>query len=180
MENDSKSTETIPIPPQPAAPGLVQPNGDKPIGGWLILLAIGFILSPLLIGYNVYANILPAFKPETIQLMTAPGTEYYNPMLFNVIIFELVFDVILFAAFIFLLVLFFKKSKHFPLAFIIIYIFNFAGITLDTFWAHYAQNLVPVYKADMDLKDVVQQAVYCCIWVPYIIVSKRVKETFVK
>jgi|GEM_PF-6142193 hypothetical protein len=58
-------------------------NG-RPIGGWLILLAIGMLISPFMICSALFKDML-ILKPGVMRIMTSAGTEYYNPALFYMI-----------------------------------------------------------------------------------------------
>ena len=82
-----------------------------------------------------------------------------------------------------LLVLLFQKRRVLPRLMIVFYIFNLAVCAMDllaivTFIANafpeIAKNLIPE-----SAKVVAQALVGTLIWVPYFLVSKRVKNTFV-
>ena len=64
----------------------MKPSG---IGGWLILPAIGLVLTPILLLVTLTRDLLPALQPEVWNALTEPGSQAYHPMWATVIIFEL-------------------------------------------------------------------------------------------
>jgi len=156
------------------------PPVEKKIGGWLYLIAIGLVANPFVVLSVMFKDLLPALKPETIKLMSTQGTVYYNPGLLNLIYFESGFYLVLLIAYIYLLTAFFRKQRNFPPVFMVIYLVNMAFIIFDTFAVHLITQSSGVYPSELSFVSIIWQAVVCAIWVPYMILSVRVKETFVK
>lgn len=150
---------------------------EHPIGGWLILVAIGLLLSPLLILINLGVNIIPTFKPEIWHVLTTPGTEGYHPLSGPIMIFEAMANIVLLCLSGYAIVCFFKKSRSFPTLMISILLILPAYLLLD---------LVLMVQIPMVAEAVpltfywfVGSAISSGIWVPYFRKSKRVKATFV-
>ncbi len=151
---------------------------DK-IGGWLILVAIGLILTPLRLGFALFKDILPVFSAETWQVLTTPGTEAYHPSWAPLLIFELVGNIIFIIFPIVIAIFFFQKRKVVPKLIIAFLLSNLAFVGSDYFLA----NTIPFVASQDDpasLKELARTLVGSLIWVPYFLVSKRAKATFIK
>lgn len=79
-----------------------------------------------------------------------------------------------------MLLIFFGKSSHFPMIFIIIYLVNLFFVGSDTIVANFLHQDSGVYNTPVDYSDMIRQIAACAVWIPYMICSTRVKETFVK
>lgn len=165
------ATETIP-PLQPS------PRQYDTIGGWLILLAIGLVLSPLRLLVSIGRDVLPAFKGETWSLLTTPGTAAYHPLWAPLLIFELAGNVLFVILSIVALVYFFQRRRIAPRLVMIFFLSNLAFVGID----YVAAEFIPAAAAQDDsesLQELGRSLAVCMIWVPYLLVSKRVKGTFV-
>jgi hypothetical protein len=148
------------------------------LGGWLILVCIGLILNPIYVVFLIWTEFLPAFEPETWDLMTNPTSEYYNPYWTPVIIGELVGNAVYLVLSLFLLWLFFTKKRLFPMAFIFMYAYQFAFITLDSYVVSLVFPEIAMFDEEF-LKQLGRTSISGLIWITYMCVSKRVKATFV-
>jgi len=151
----------------------------EPIGGWLILFAIGLVIYPVRAAFSIATHILPAFSPATWAILTSPGAEGYHPLWKPLLIIELGVNSLLAACAVWLLVWFFRRRRMAPMLAIAFLAFNFAYVGLD---AVFARNLPGMEQtvAIATLMDVVRTGVACLIWMPYFVVSRRVKRTFVR
>jgi hypothetical protein len=149
-------------------------NEPVGIGGWLILPIIGILLTPLralsLIGtYSEMSEAMP-------YLSTAQKVFVTIEILVNA-----VFMVI---APIVLLILLFKRMALFPRVFIIWGLANIAFLVLDLIGAQalfgevMAQTGTPLFDAET-VKEFGRGIVLSLVWVPYMALSRRVKNTFV-
>ena len=154
------------------------PKEEHAIGGWLILVAIGLLVSPLLILTNLGINILPAFKPALWRVLTTPGTEAYHPLSGPIMVFEAAGNIVLLCLSGCAIVCFFRKSRSFPILMISILLILPAYLLL----ALILMVQIPI------VAEYVPQTFYWFvggtissgIWVPYFRKSKRVKATFVR
>jgi len=156
----------------------VAPKYDK-IGGWLFLVAIGMVLTPIRLSTFILKDVLPAFNKETWTIITTPGSEVYHPLFGPLMIGELITNVLFLIFSIVVAVLFFQRKKIVPKLTIILYITYFVFLVVD----YFVTDLVPFVAAQDDSdteRQIIQTFFTCAIWVPYFIVSKRVKGTFVK
>ncbi|MBR0570032.1 DUF3857 domain-containing protein [Microvirga sp. STS03] len=158
--------------PQPAA-GYSILDGE-PIGGWLILVAIGLVFTPikLLIGFfseeyfnnAVWSNILDA------------SSAAYSPPLAGILAMEIVVNMAYFVYSLLLIYLFFKRRTSIPRLMTIFYSFNLAFIIFEYMLMELLN--IPYGNGGNDASDVIRVFVAAAIWVPYFNLSKRVRSTF--
>jgi hypothetical protein len=151
----------------------------KGLGGWLVLPAIGLFVMPVRLSMSFNTDFWPIFREGYWEILTTPGTEAYHPLWAPLLIFEItgnaffvIFDLVL-------IYFFFTKSYRFPYLFIAFAALNLLFVTSDFLLA----DLVPAIAAESDvdsIKEVARAAVAAVVWVPYFLLSKRVKNTFVK
>jgi hypothetical protein len=151
----------------------------KGLGGWLILVGIGLFITPFFIMASLLVDYVPIFTEGYWEIMTTPGSEGYHPLWAPVLTFEIIGNTFFILFGIALVILFFTKSPRFPKLLIVFYASNLLFIAFDLVWA----SGIPAVSA-MDnfdsIKELVQAIVKCAIWIPYMLVSKRVKNTFVR
>ena len=169
MTDDSAATAAL--PPQPATPAITGPKG---IGGWLILPMLGM------------------FATLGVQLvgLTDAGQGFGNLNALNglqsqMVVLEFCFNLVLFlAAPIALLVLFFNKDRKFPRYYIIWQIVGSAFVVLDLMLGYalfaqaYEASGTPFFDTTT-LRSLLGSVIGVCVWVPYMMNSVRVKNTFV-
>lgn len=153
-------------------PELIRINGQA-IGGWLVLIAIGLIITPFRIIYELF--FATSFYDQ-ITWVTAWKQEHY--ILLSLMFFELVYNVvnIVFAAL--LLVLFFERRSSLPKLIIIFFWMSVAVSVVDALigWVY----LTETKDRDEIFKDVFRSLIAAAIWIPYFNTSTRVRETFVE
>jgi hypothetical protein len=95
-------------------------NELKGLGGWLILVGIGVVISPL----RLLATLIPLYAPlledGVWEALTTQGSELYTPYLGALLISEVAYNLIMLAACIYLVYLFFSKHDLFPKIYIAI------------------------------------------------------------
>lgn len=161
------------------APAAATIDGPKGIGGWLVLPAIGLVVTPFWIVITFVRDLLPVFDGETWAMLTTPGSAVYHPALAPLLIFELAANLFLLGFTCYLLYLFFNKSRNLPPLMIAWLLVSGVIVAVDTFWG----LQIPIVAADAGTsyyKDLIRAVIAIAIWVPYFTVSKRVKNTFVE
>ncbi len=148
----------------------------RSIGGWLILVTIGLVTTPIrfLIGLlngqyfdaAVWSNILD------------PTSGVYSPALAGLLTMEVIVNTSYVAFSILLIFLFFNRRSSVPRLMTIFYASNLAFVVFD-------YVLASLLGVDMGNnteagKEVLKSFVAAAIWVPYFNLSLRVKETFVE
>ena len=150
---------------------------DK-IGGWLILVAIGLIFAPIRLLVVLFKDLLPALSADTWSRLTTPGTEAYHPLWAPLLLFEVIGNCLFILSPVIIAVFFFQRKRFVPRLIIVLLLANLVFVTID----YFAADLIPFVAAQEDLgslKELIRALIACAIWVPYFLVSKRVKGTFV-
>ena len=135
------------------------------IAGWLILPAIGLVLSPIFVLVFINSRILPFF--------TAVQFKEVHSELRTMLILDLVANLAMFAYNIVVALFFFKKKKILPKLVISLYVLNLLFLLADRF--------VFLTLNDQQFTfGLVRGVLPALIWIPYFLVSKRVRATFVE
>ena len=148
------------------------------LGGWLILPLLLLFLTPLYLGYVLQRDIFPIFLEGYWPLLTTPGEMAYDPMWAPLILFQAVGKTLIAIFAIVLLVLFLYRSSALPKLFICFLLLSLAFAATD----FYVAKQVRLFAGGIDIRavqDVVAGAVSLLIGVPYFLMSKRVRQTFV-
>jgi hypothetical protein len=160
-------------------PEAAEQNKLEGLGGWLMLVALGIILAPLRIAAETFPIYSEVFSSGAWAAITTPGTEDYVPYLASYVYAEGVINVGMIMAWVYIGFLFFTRKKAFPQWFIGILLFTLAFIVVDALWSTFVLPGEPVFDADTT-KQLVRSLIYTAIWMPYMLVSERVKLTFVR
>jgi hypothetical protein len=153
-------------------------QGPKGIGGWLILPLLGLIAMPIRLGISLINDFLPIFQQGIWEVLTTPGTDAYHHLWAPLLTFEIMGNLLFITLALVLLYLLLTKSPYFPSLFIFFLASNLVFVIADFFFA----DLIPAIAAQNDpqpLKEVVRTVIGASIWIPYMLCSKRVKNTFV-
>jgi len=149
------------------------------IGGWLLLYAIGLVLYPVKLAISLVTELVPVYAHENWARLTTPGTVGYDPLWRPVLISELVGNCCFLIFSICLIVFFFQRRHVVPRLVIIFLLSNLVFVGVDFFLTYF--YLLRADSLSMEaVINMVRTAVASIIWIPYFIVSKRVKATFVK
>jgi hypothetical protein len=155
--------------------GTLNPSG---LGGWLILLGIGLVVSPVRITTILLQTFLPIFQDGAWEILTTPGSEVYHELWGPLIILEIVANTIFVLVGIALLVLFFRRSSRFPTLYVALAIGSLLFILLDSWLGTLPVQDEPMFDPET-AREVGRALISAAIWVPYILISKRVRNTFV-
>jgi transglutaminase-like putative cysteine protease len=155
--------------PEMAIPGF-DLNDAEPIGGWLILLGIVITISPLRLLFGIFSDdfLLTSLKwPGLLTSGKAPlalillAEQFYN---FGMLAFSIL-----------LVVTFYKRRTSFPRLAIIFFSAQVVGLTADAL----ATNGFVAESQKDTIRTISSVVIAAMIWIPYLIFSSRVKETFV-
>jgi hypothetical protein len=153
-------------------------RGPEGIGGWLILPLLHLVLTILSVLVVLATQSIPAFTEGHFATLTDPNFVNYHPLWKPLLILEPIGIATVGVAAVWGLVLMFRKAKAFPRWMIIFYSVNLVYSILDVVLG----MQIPLV-ASQNGAGLVQQAIRACIgaaiWIPYMRVSKRVKNTFV-
>jgi len=141
------------------------------LSGWLILVGIGLVIAPFRILFIIFGTNLPFLLGSNYQayLSSHPGTAVLAGS-------EVLINTLFFTSLLALNYLFFKKKKSFPTYMILYHLLNAILLSIN----HIAfQMMHPTANLSAGLRTVVQSILGALIWIPYFLVSRRVKATFV-
>jgi len=150
-------TETSTTEPSAAPQGL---------DGWLILPIIGTVVHPFILAYITVETVIVA--------VDAAGL---NSSMVAMLWIEIIVSGIFMLAYVYANVLLFRKNYLFPKMFIALAITGLMWTVMDIL---IALNAFDIRLTSSDHRDIARQVWNCLIWVPYMLVSKRVKNTFVE
>ena len=148
------------------------------LGGWLILVGLGVVISPLRLLAEVLETFPPIFENGTYDLITTPGTEAYHPFWSTLIWGEISVNTVIFVASLYLAYLYFSKKSLFPKFYNWIAVGSLAFILLDAVLIKVVLPNEPIFDPDT-IKEVARSGIVVLVWVPYMMLSTRVKATFV-
>lgn len=154
-------------------------NNLNGLRGWLILLAIGVVIAPirLLLEYGLLYYFI--FTDGTFAVLTDPSFELYSPFWGPLLVGEAVLNSLFFVAALVLVYLFFSKHYWFPRLYIGIAVCTLIFIPIDVWLGSLVLVNEPMLQTDA-VKDFMLAFIGSVIWIPYLLVSKRVKATFVR
>lgn len=155
------------------------------LGGWLILVATGLILTPVFVILSFWSNILPFFQEGLWEKFTDPTSPLYQRAFAPMLIGEMVCCFVTFLFSLYLIYLFFKKSRKFPKLYIMWLTVTLIVLTYDTYAVVYALDAL-LSEADKHsltsegMVGMVRHMVQMMIWIPYMLKSIRVRATFIE
>lgn len=148
------------------------------LDGWLVLVGIGLVLAPLLILKNIVETLL-AYVDLFVQISAEYELTSVGERLRALMIGEVIVQSILLLASVLLIFLFFKKHYLFPRVYMAVLLSALVLIGLDALIMYRF-----IAAEDMDITNVMtllgRTLLQCLIWIPYMLMSKRVKNTFIE
>ncbi len=156
-------------------PPAVMERSYPNIGGWLIIIGIGLVISPII---SLVSLIGDGYLGDRLWQITFNAQFVdYNPAQGALVYLEGFWLLSIFISSVLLLMLFFEKRTSFPKTFIFILIADIVITIIIT---------VGVYNTGLDksltwseiFTDMFGSIVRGCIWIPYFLISQRVKGTF--
>ena len=148
------------------------------LGGWLVLPIIGLVLAPVAALLKMIEGI-EAYAPATWHYLTTPGAEGYHPLWAPLLLAELCLNLALLVLPWLVLLLVFTRRRSAPVA----YIGLVASSLLVQTALAFLLLAIPAESATMapgDWAALVRGWISAAIWVPYFLLSRRVRATFVR
>lgn len=152
-------------------------KAPKRIGGWLVLLALGIFLQPIRLSIELYSWFLPLFRDGTWSAISFPGSSSYIRNLDNLIIVEFLVNIGFLLISLYLVYLLLTKHCFFPKLCIGFLLGKLLFHLLDAWALTLVLPDQPFFGGE-GTPDLIAQLLATLIWVPYLLVSKRVKATF--
>ncbi len=145
------------------------------IRGWLLLPALGTLLAPLRLLYDL-RDMGAIFDASTWSLLTTYGSASYNPLWAPVVLFELAANSALLVFSLLLLLMFFQRRRAVPRLYIGVLAAGLCLRALDLWLG----SLVAGDAVELrDQVEIVRDGIGAAIWSTYFLVSQRVRATFV-
>lgn len=150
------------------------PDAPQGLGGWLTLVGLGVCLAPVVILVG-FAGILPSFRTATWASLTSPGGGAYHAMWAPALLFEFAINLAMIVFACLLILLFFRRKRVFPAAFVVFLWAQVAMILLDGMLA----AAIPGVADGGTYDGLPRQVGVAVIWGAYMFRSQRVRATFV-
>ncbi len=163
--------------PHPDIPGAAGGKKLEGLGGWLILVGSNVVLSPFVIAARTYKSYAEMFASGVWDVLTSPDSMAYHALWAPLAIGEIILNSALILAWIYIAFLFFSKRRAFPFWFIAIHIATVCLIVIDAIVVHHILPDAPIFDANT-LRELSRPIGAILIWAPYMLMSKRVKSTF--
>ncbi len=152
---------------------------NQNIGGWLILIAIGLIFTPFLLLLEIFRNFDDFFSTSTWEYILQDHQSFSDLFTSLLIVFEIVYNAAFFVFSMLILSLFFTRRTILPKMIILFYALSFIIPTLDSIIAFSINEFAYTETEKIQAyKEAGKSFIKAAIWIPYFIVSKRVKTTF--
>src|SRR5690606_4028765 len=153
--------------------------GD-PVGirGWLLLPALGAIVSPVLLGYIVFAW-LPFVDADVWYNLPNVVNETHRAWAHAALLVLVPLGVVVFIASIAVAVLFFRKRTSAPAAYIVLQWVG-AGFVGAMLWWSISTGLDTETTAAGAISELVRDLATTVLWTLYMLSSRRVRATFVR
>jgi len=148
------------------------------IRGWLILIAIGIVITPVRMVMSILPTYSEIFSTGIWDALTTQGSEVYNSLWAPILILEILGNSGMLLVWLYIAYLFFSKKIIFAKWYIGIAIFSLVFIVADAFAIKLVMPDEPVFDPDTT-KELFRSLFMVAVWVPYMLLSKRVKATFV-
>ena len=84
------------------------------LGGWLILVGIGLVITPIRIGFTYFPLYKDIFESGAWGVLTTPGTSAYHPFWATYISLEIIINVGLLIAMVYFDIFIFHEKKTIP------------------------------------------------------------------
>lgn len=113
------------------------------------------------------------------EVLTTPGSLAYDPLWSPILISEIAVNTGLIIALLYMIFLFFSKKRLFPKYYIGILLFTLVFMVADMLALKVVLPNEPMFDPETT-KEFIRSIIGALIWIPYMLVSKRVKATFIQ
>ena len=148
------------------------------LGGWLVLVGISVVVTPFSWLLRSRETFLLPFDNEIWRPLTTEGSEIYNPLAAGIVVTNIVGNAVFIVGWIYLAILFFRKSPRFPPWFIWLNIGSLGYTLLVGIGFTVAYPGYRLFDA-VPISELARSMLYMLITIPYLNVSRRVALTFV-
>ncbi|ATQ78050.1 hypothetical protein CR152_28735 [Massilia violaceinigra] len=149
------------------------------LNGWLLMVGIGVLFTPLRMLFQLPELYVNLFGSAHWVAMTTPGTGAYHSAWKPLIFTEVAFNCGMLLTSFVLVYLFFSKKRGFPMLFIVLHVAGILFMVCESMIVHLILPAEPLFDPATST-DLVRSLLMALIWVPYMLVSERVEQTFVE
>jgi hypothetical protein len=147
------------------------------IGGWLYLFAFGLFMRPLLHLAQIFGSTY--FDWHYWEAITTETSARYNPTLATLLVAELFYNIAMMGFCVVLILLFARRRSSVPNLVTVLYGVSIVFVALETYLL-WDMKLLANEQTGSHVKDLLRLIISGAIWVPYLHLSQRAKETFVE
>lgn len=151
-------------------------QAGRAIGGWLYVVAVFLVLTPLRLGYHVYGQSDIFSAAMWAELVSSPFDSSSVLIVFWMV--EVLINALIAVAFVYAGSLFVSKKANFPKVFLRCLQFVAVFVLIDALLAAWLMPLGTPFDRSL-IKEVVRSCVQLFVWWQYMRVSVRVRETFI-
>jgi hypothetical protein len=152
------------------------------IGGWLILLAIAFVISPLALLFQIITGYVDEFSINYFVTYFKEESPYFSPLRGYYLLFANITNVATLCFTVYLMVLFFQRKTIFRPYYCIFKIVNLCLVLIDLILSYMLLKSSDAIEDKLLLSKettgFVRLLVGSAIWVPYVWYSERSRGTF--
>lgn len=146
--------------------------------GWLLLFT-GFVIWTIIrVGLLIVSTFLPLFRDGTWDALTRPDSPVYDPMWQRVLLFELAGNIAIGAMAMVTLALLVVRSSYAPKSAIGLLVGSFVIVAANYLIAGQVLSVAGRGTDYENLAILFRSGIAMLIWVPYFLISRRVKATF--
>jgi hypothetical protein len=162
-------------------PSIYEKTYDS-IGGWLILVAFGLVITPFAFLVEIVVQFKDSFALDYYSVFFSTDSASYSPLKGYYLVFANLGNIFFLVSSVFLAILFFKQKSSFRVYFVFFRLINFVFLLIDLL-VIYILNKDSADYTDQNLitsqtTEIIKMFVQSCIWVPYIWYSERSRHTF--
>ena len=154
-------------------------NNLEGLGGWLILVGLSAITYPVFAFFSLYAYVPFLSAPDQWDSLTNSSNEFFDAMSSAFIFVKLAVTALLFGIGTLLAWAFLSKKWFFPKMFIGLPLIAPVLALVDAKTINHFFPDEEVFSR-RNIEEFLNYIIGIVVWVPYLLVSKRVAATFVK
>lgn len=167
---DTSGTLTIQTAAEPSPP--TQPLA---FGGWLLFVGFGIWVGPFRLMANLWGLYQPLFSDGNFEDILHAASMGFIALIFA----EMLVNAFMLLMSVYLIYLFMRKSTLLPKYFFILAATAATFLALDTWITSLMFPEMPVLSKDM-IQSFASSAIALLIWSPYLFISERAKQTFIR
>ncbi|MDR6841159.1 DUF2569 family protein [Pseudoxanthomonas sacheonensis] len=146
--------------------------------GWLLLFT-GFVIWKIVrVGLLISSTFLPLFRDGTWEALTRPDSPVYDPMWQRVLLFDLAGNIAIGAMAMITLALLVVRSSYAPKSAIGLLMGSFVIVAVNYLLAGQVPSVADRGTDYENLALLIRSGIAMLVWVPYFLISRRVKATF--